>query len=102
MWRTIKAVTSEGNAVNDTAPLIKALLCALSAVCERGLSDGVKIVVTEDGRLSLTRRNCRTGLSETTLYKLRKNGPPLIWSEAKSIVRLKQELESSPKDCRVP
>jgi hypothetical protein len=93
MWQTVDTGMSGGNVVNDTAPVIKALLCALSAVCEgQDLSEGVKIVITEDGRLSLTRRNCRTGLSETTLYKLRKNGPPLMWSEAKSTVPLKQEL----------
>jgi len=93
MWRIANTGISERTPVNDTTPIIKALVCALSAVCEgRDLSEGVKIVITEDGRVSLTRRNCQTGLPETTFYKLRKNGPPLIWSEAKSTVPPKQEL----------
>jgi hypothetical protein len=93
MWQTVNTGISDRNPANDTAPVIQALLCALSAVCEgHDLSDGVKIVITEDGRLSLTRRNCQTGVPETTLYKLRKNGPPLRWSEAKSTVLLNQEL----------
>jgi hypothetical protein len=93
MWQTANAGTSGGNPVNDPAPVIKALLGALSAVCEgQDLSDGVKIVISEDGRFSLTRRNCQTGLPETTFYKLRKNGPPLIWSEAKSTMPLKHQL----------
>jgi hypothetical protein len=91
MWKTVKTGTSGRKPVNDPAPVIKALLFALTAVCEgEDLSDAVKIVITEDGRLSLTRRNCQTGVPETTLYKLRKNGPPLRWSEAKSSGLLNQ------------
>ena len=64
---------------NDDA-LMSALVYALSLVAKgRDLWDGVKIVVGENGRLTVTSHNHATGAQERTHYKLRMAGPPLIW-----------------------
>ena len=76
-YRNSGIVVLPGN--NDDA-LMRALIYALSLVAKgRELSDGVKIVVGENGRLTLTSRNHATGAQERTHYKLRLAGPPLIW-----------------------
>src|SRR5262249_18504828 len=60
--------------------LVSALLYALSVVGKgRKLWEGAKLVVHEGGRLTVTDRNQETGARETTRYKLRMAGPPLIW-----------------------
>jgi predicted nuclease of predicted toxin-antitoxin system len=66
---------SNGHAL--TMPLVYALSTVRIAV---PLSEGAKILVTEDGRFSLTARNHETGSIETAHYKLCKDAPPLIWA----------------------
>ena len=64
---------------NDAA-LINALVYALALVRQgRELWEGVKMVVCEDGLLAVICHNHDTGAIETTRYKLRMAGPPLIW-----------------------
>src|SRR5262245_48584280 len=66
-------------ATNDDA-LVSALMAALAVVgVGRGLVDGVKVLVGENGRLTVTSYNQVTDLAERTYYKLRMAGPPLIW-----------------------
>src|SRR5262245_14622928 len=65
---------------NNNDALMSALMSALSlVVLGRGLRDGVKVLVGENGRLTVTGHNHTTGVSERTHYKLRMAGPPLIW-----------------------
>jgi predicted nuclease of predicted toxin-antitoxin system len=65
--------------------LTKALVNALSMVQIGGeLSAGAKILVTEDGRFTVTHHGDGADLRETIHYKLRKDGPPLIWTSGKS------------------
>jgi len=60
--------------------LINALVYALSLVRKSGeLWEGAKMIVREDGRVTVTARNQDTGALETTHYKLRVAGPPLVW-----------------------
>jgi hypothetical protein len=60
--------------------LVSALMYALSVVGKgRQLCEGAKLVVHEGGRLTVTDLNHATGALETTRYKLRIAGPPLIW-----------------------
>jgi hypothetical protein len=67
--------------VRNHHSLTKALVYALSLV---GRSEGAKVIVHENGRFAVTRRNADTGEHETAYYKLRKDGPPLIWASGKS------------------
>jgi predicted nuclease of predicted toxin-antitoxin system len=67
-------------AQNDGA-LINALVYALALVRQgRELWEGVKMVVCEDGILTVVCHNHNTGALETSRYKLRMAGPPLVWS----------------------
>ena len=64
--------------------LINALVYTLALVRQdRELWQGVKIVVCQDGTLTVTCQNHDTGTLETTRYKLRMAGPPLMWSAEK-------------------
>ena len=63
--------------------LVSALMYAFSVVGKgRELWEGAKLVVHEGGRLTVTDLNHATGAPETTHYKLRMAGPPLIWRSA--------------------
>jgi len=65
---------------NNNDVLMSALMSALSLiVLGRGLRDGVKVLVGENGRLTVTTYNHTTGVPGRTHYKLRLAGPPLIW-----------------------
>ena len=65
---------------NNGDALLSALIYALPVVTTgRYLFDGLKILVGEDGRLTVTSRNAATGAQERTQYKLRMAGPPLVW-----------------------
>jgi len=62
------------------AALINALVYALALLRQgRELWAGVKMVVCEDGILTVICQNHDVGALETTRYKLRIAGPPLIW-----------------------
>src|SRR5215831_10740857 len=64
--------------------LVSALMYALSVVGKgRALWEGAKLVVHEGGRLTVTDLNHATGARDTTHYKLRIAGPPLVWSAEK-------------------
>jgi predicted nuclease of predicted toxin-antitoxin system len=64
---------------NDTA-LMSALVYALPLLQKgRELWEGLKIVVSENGKLTATYRNQDTRAREITHLKLRVTGPPLIW-----------------------
>jgi predicted nuclease of predicted toxin-antitoxin system len=64
--------------------LINALVYALALVRQgRELWEGVKMVVCGDGILTVICHNHDTGALETTRYKLRMAGPPLMWSAEK-------------------
>jgi predicted nuclease of predicted toxin-antitoxin system len=66
-------------AANDNA-LIDVLVHALPLVCKgRELWHRVKIVVRENGKLTVLCRNHDTGAREIMHFKLRMTGPPLIW-----------------------
>src|SRR5215831_10901252 len=68
---------------NDGA-LINALVYALALVRQgQELWEGVKMVVCEDGILTVMCNNHDTGALETTRYKLRMAGAPLMWSAEK-------------------
>ena len=69
-------------------PLIKSLMSTLSLVEEgRELWEGAKVVVNDNGRISVTSLDHKTSARHTSHYKLRVAGPPLIWvSEA--VVRI--------------
>ena len=69
-------------------PLIKSLMSTLSLVEEgRELWEGAKVVVNDNGRISVTSLDHKTSAQHTSHYKLRVAGPPLIWvSEA--VVRI--------------
>jgi predicted nuclease of predicted toxin-antitoxin system len=65
---------------NNNDVLMSALMSALSLiVLGRGLRDGMKVLVGENGRLTVTSYHHTTGVAERTHYKLRMAGPPLIW-----------------------
>src|SRR5262245_20624803 len=61
--------------------LTTVLAHALSLISNGMFWAGVQIVVRDDGRFTVTRHNRDIGIWETTRYKLRKAGPPLIWQE---------------------
>jgi predicted nuclease of predicted toxin-antitoxin system len=64
--------------------LTKALLRTLCLLWGgSGFWTGSKIVAGEDGRLTISVRSDRNGAWETKRYKLRVNGPPLIWMGSK-------------------
>jgi len=64
--------------------LVSALMYALSVVGKgRARWEGAKLVVHEGGRLTVTDLNHATGARDTTHYKLRIAGPPLVWSGEK-------------------
>jgi predicted nuclease of predicted toxin-antitoxin system len=70
-------------AFNEGA-LINALVYALALVRKgRELWEEVKMVVCEDGILTVIGHNHDTGTLETSRYKLRIAGPPLMWSAEK-------------------
>jgi len=77
-------------AFNDGA-LINALVYTLALVRQgREFREKVKMVVCEDGILTVICQNHDTGALETTRYKLRIAGPPLIWigeEKPKSLAR---------------
>src|SRR5262249_24660055 len=64
--------------------LVSALMYALEVVGKgRKLWEGARLVVYEGGRLTVTDRNQETRARETTHYKLRMAGPPLVWRTEK-------------------
>jgi hypothetical protein len=69
-------------------PLIKSLMSTLSLMEQgRELWEGAKVVVNDNGRISVTSLDHKTSARHTSHYKLRVAGPPLIWvSEA--VVRI--------------
>jgi len=70
---------------NSNDALVSALMSALSVVVQgRRVLPGVKILVGENGRLTVTSYNRTTGVEERTYYKLRMAGPPLVWHRASS------------------
>ena len=64
--------------------LVSALIYALSVVGKgRELWEGAKLVVHEGGRLTVTDLNHATGARDTSHYKLRMAGLPLVWRAKK-------------------
>ena len=64
--------------------LLEALISALSAMLEgKEWREKPKIIVGHDGRITTTIRNRNTGVQEATQYKLRINGPTLVWVSGK-------------------
>ena len=67
-------------AVNDDT-LTKALVYALSVIrTGPGSWAAAKVLVSQDGTFTVKTRNHDTGVRETAHYKLRKDGPPLVWT----------------------
>jgi hypothetical protein len=60
--------------------LIKSLMSTLSLVEQgRELWEGAKIVVSGNGRITVTNHDHKSGTRYTSHYKLRLTGPPLVW-----------------------
>ena|SRR6185369_13711677 len=60
--------------------LIRALMSALSLVDHgRELWESARIVVSGDGKITVTTYHPDTGARQTAYYKLRLAGPPLVW-----------------------
>jgi hypothetical protein len=56
-------------------------MSALAVIGEkREVWRGIRIVVHEDGRLSVTDEDSNTGTRQVTHYKLRIAGSPLVWN----------------------
>jgi hypothetical protein len=61
-------------------PLLKSLMSTLSLPKQgRELWEGAKVVVNDNGRISVTSHDHNTTARHTSHYKLRLAGPPLIW-----------------------
>jgi hypothetical protein len=68
--------------ISSDDSLVKALIRGLSLFLEDwNLREGIKIVVAENGRLTI--RCHDEGEQRAAHYKLRTNGPPLIWKADK-------------------